>query len=98
MNSDAAGAELVAIENEIVALRTTFPRSRFEFVEVFFNDTRERMLRAHPALVAFAPFEKSKTSDPGEFPFAPVNQVELVAQVKANLSRHIERSVVVRNL
>jgi len=37
MNSDAAGAELVAVRTRFVALRAAFPWSRFEFVEILFQ-------------------------------------------------------------
>ena len=98
MNSDAAGAELDAVQHQIVALRAALPRRGFELVEVFFEDSGERMLRAHPALVVLAPFKKREAGDPGKFPFAAVNQVELVAQIQANLARDVQRSVVVRDL
>src|SRR5277367_4553800 len=54
MNSYAAGAQLDAVEHKIVALRAAFPRRGFQLVEVFFDDPREGMLRAHPALIALA--------------------------------------------
>src|SRR5690242_6313482 len=98
MNSDAAGAEFISVEDEIVAFRAAFPRCGFELVEVFFVNTGERMLRAHPALFGFAPFEDSEAGDPGEFPFDAVDLVEFVTEVETDLPSGEERRIRVRDL
>src|SRR5437762_10426410 len=86
MNSNAAGAEFVAVEDEIVALRTNFPRRGFELFEVFVHDAGERMLRAYPGFVGFAPFEKRETGEPEEFPLGFVDDAEGFAQLQAKLA------------
>ena len=58
MDSDAAGAELVAVEDEVVAFAADFPRRGFELFEVFVDDPGEWMLGADPGLVGLAPFEQ----------------------------------------
>src|SRR5580692_8442232 len=89
MDSYASGAQLDAVQHQVVALGPALPGGGFQLVQVFLEDPGERMLRADPTLVAFAPFKERKTGNPGEFPFRAVNQVELVAQVQANLSRNV---------
>ncbi len=86
MDSDAAGAEFIAVQNEIVAFGAHFPRRGFEFFQVFVNDARERMLRAHPCLVGFAPLEKGKTGEPQEFPLRFVDHAERFAEMQAQLA------------
>ncbi len=92
------GAQLDAVEHEVVALRAALPRRGFQLVEIFLDDPGEGMLRADPALVALAPFKEREAGDPGEFPFGAVNQIELVAEVQANLARNTKRGVGVRDL
>ena len=93
VNSNAARAEFVAVEHEIVALRAAFPWRGFELVDIFFVNSRERMLRAHPALVGFAPFKKREAGDPREFPFAAVDQIQFVAEMEANLPGDVQRRI-----
>src|SRR5437762_12374694 len=88
MNSNAAGAEFVAVEDEIVALRTNFPRRGFELFEVFVHDAGERMLRAYPGFVSFAPFEKRKAGEPEKFPLRFVDDAERFAELHAKLTRN----------
>src|SRR5713101_6153606 len=57
VDSNAAGTELVAIQNEVVAFRTHFPGGGFEFLQIFIDDAGEGVLRADPLFVGFAPFE-----------------------------------------
>src|SRR5579862_7693091 len=73
VNSDAAGAKLDSIQHEVVALRAAFPWRGLELNEILLDDPGERMLRAHPLLLALAPFEERKARDPGKLPFAAVN-------------------------
>src|SRR5882672_2079317 len=70
VDSNAAGAEFVAVENEVIAFRTDFSSALWllEQVKVFFNDASKRMLCADPGLVRFAPFEERETSEPEKFP------------------------------
>src|SRR6267142_259979 len=68
VDSNAAGAELVAVEDEVVAFRTDLPRRGFEFLQIFIDDSGERMLRADPSFVGLAPFEQREAREPQEFP------------------------------
>ena len=81
VNSNAAGAELIAIQNEVVAFRTHFPGRRFELFQVFIDDAGEGMLRAHPGFVGLAPFEQRKACEPQEFPLGPVDHAECFTKV-----------------
>src|SRR5579863_1278614 len=90
MNSDAARTQLHAVQHDIVALRPAIPGRRLELLQIFLDDPRERMLRAHPALLRLAPLEKREAGDPRELPFAAVNQFQSIAEVKTNLPRHAE--------
>src|SRR5690349_22446704 len=76
VNPDAARAELVAVEYEVVALGANFPRSGFEFFQVFVHDAGERMLRANPGFVGFAPLKEREASDPEKFPLGFVDCAE----------------------
>src|SRR5258706_8142767 len=86
MNSNAAGAEFVTVEDEVVALRTNFPRRGFEFLEVFVHDAGERMLRADPGLVGFAPFKEREAGEPEEFPLRFVDDAECFRELHAKLT------------
>ena len=61
MNSNAAGAQFDAVQNQVVAFRTHreahFVGSVFELRNVFLDDSREGMLRADDALVGRTPFK-----------------------------------------
>src|SRR5215469_2818223 len=82
MNSNAARAQLVPVQHKVVPLRPTLPGRAFELLDIFFKDSGERMLRAHPRLVRLAPFEKREARYPRKFPFAAVDQVKLVAKIE----------------
>src|SRR5581483_977075 len=71
VNPDAAGAEFIAVEHEVVALRANFPRRGFELVEVLVHDACEGMLRADPGFVRLAPLKERESGDPQEFPLRP---------------------------
>src|SRR5208283_2602661 len=86
VNSNAAGAEFVAVEHEVVALRTDFPRRGLKFFEVFVDDSGERMLRAHPRFVVLAPVKERKLRDPQEFPLRFVDLAERFAELQAQLT------------
>src|SRR6267154_5672996 len=85
VDPDAAGAELVAVEHEVVALGTHFPRCGFQFFQVFVDDSSERMLRAHPGFVGLAPFKQREAGDPQEFPFRFVDEAERFAKLQTQL-------------
>jgi hypothetical protein len=55
VDSDAAGAELVTVQNKVVAFGSHFPGRGFQFFQVLVDDAGERMLCAHPGLFRFAP-------------------------------------------
>src|SRR5690348_6334692 len=61
VNTNTAGAELVAVQNEVVTLRAYFPRRGFELFEIFVHDPGEGMLRADPGFVVLAPFKQWET-------------------------------------
>src|SRR5208282_1639589 len=73
VNSNAARAKLVAIQHQVVALRPALPRRGLELVDIFLENSRERMLRAYPRLLVLAPFEQREARDPREFPFTAVD-------------------------
>ena len=98
VNSNAAGAELVAVEDDVVAFRAAFPRRGFEFVDILFENSGKWMLCTHPALIALAPFKQREAGNPQELPFAAVDQIQPVAEVETDLTGHTERSVVVLDL
>ncbi len=85
MNTDAAGAELVAVKNEVVALRAHFPRRGFELFQIFVDDAGEGMLRADPGFLVLAPFKERKAGDPQKFPLRAVNQAKRFAELQTNL-------------
>src|ERR1700678_2641935 len=89
MNSYAPGTQFDAVEHKVVALRTALPWRGFQLVEIFLDDPGEGGLRAHPPLVALAPFKEREAGNPREFPSGTVNQIELVAQIQAHLARNI---------
>ena len=68
VDSNAAGAEFVAVEDEVIAFRTDLPRRGFEFLQIFIDDAGERMLRTDPSFVGLAPFEQREAREPQEFP------------------------------
>src|SRR5262249_29722013 len=76
VDSNAARAEFIAVENEVVAFRAHFPRRRFKFVKVLVHDAGKRMLSAHPLLVRFAPFKQREAGEPKKFPLRPVDDAE----------------------
>src|ERR1700730_17668597 len=86
MDSNAAGAELDAVENQIVAFRTNFTGRGFELFEVFVDDASEGVLSAHPGLVRIAPFEQREAGEPQEFPLRLVDDAEGFAKLKAQVS------------
>src|SRR5580658_8754213 len=98
MNSYASRAQFDAIQHQVVALRPALPGRGFQLVQVFLEDPREWMLRADPALVTFTPLKKREAGNPREFPFGAIKQMELVAQVQADLARDTQRSIRVRDL
>src|SRR6267378_3011758 len=87
VDSDAAGAELVAVQNEVVAFGAHFPRRGFEFIQVFVDNAGEGMLRADPGFVGFTPLEQRKAGEPQEFPLRFVDRAERLAKMQAQLAR-----------
>src|SRR5437899_2711121 len=87
VDSDAAGAELVAVQNEVVAFGAHFPRRGFEFIQVFVDNAGEGMLRADPGFVGFTPLEQRKAGEPQEFPLRFVDHAERLAKMQAQLAR-----------
>src|SRR5580704_11543995 len=85
VDTDAAGAELVSIEDKIVALRSHFPWRGLELFQIFVDDAGERMLGADPGLVLLAPFKQWKSRDPEKFPLCAVDQVERFAELQTHL-------------
>ena len=81
VNSNAAGAKLVAVEHEVIAFRTDFPRRGFEFVEIFVDDAGEGMLRADPGFVGFAPLKEREAGEPEVFPLRFVYDAERFAEL-----------------
>src|SRR5207253_7824832 len=86
VDSDATGAKLVAVQNEVVAFRAHFPGRGFELFQVFINDAGEGVLRADPGFVRLAPFEERKTGEPQEFPLGFVDHAESFAKLQTQLS------------
>src|SRR6202041_3642141 len=85
VDSNASRAELITIEDQVIALGPALPRRRFELIEVLFVNSCKRMLRADPALFSFAPLKKREAGDPRKFPLAAIDQLESVTQMEANL-------------
>ena len=81
MDSNAAGAKLVAVEDEVVSFGAHFPGGGLKFFQVFIDDAGEGMLRAHPGFVGLAPFEQRKACEPQEFPLGPVDHAECFTKV-----------------
>ena len=85
MNTNAAGAELVAVEDEVVAFGAHFPRRGFELFQIFVDDAGEGMLRADPGFVVLAPFKEREAGDPEKFPLRAVDQAERFAELQTHL-------------
>ena len=64
MDSNAAGAKLDTIKDQVVAFGANLPGCGFELVEIFIDDAGEGMLGADPGFVRFAPFKEWKTGEP----------------------------------
>src|SRR5258708_2600193 len=86
VDSNAAGAELVAVQNKIVSFRTYLPWRAFKFFQIFVHNSRERMLCADPSFVGLAPFEQRKPGNPKKFPLCLVNRAKRFAELQAQLS------------
>src|ERR1700733_7361044 len=86
MNSDAAGAKFYSVQNQIVTLRADFPWSGFQFFQIFFEDSREGVLRTGPVFFGFAPLKKREASEPEKFPFGFVDEAEGLAELQTELS------------
>src|SRR6185437_4119451 len=100
VNSYAARPQLHSVQHQIVALRTNFspPCRILEFLQILLDNSRERMLRAHPLLIRLAPFEERKTRHPQKFPLVFFDQPKLLAQPQSHLPRDHRRRVAVRKL
>src|SRR5258708_18226641 len=86
MDSNAARTKLIAVQNKVVAFRPHFPRRRFQFLQVFVNDSRKWMLSANPNFIRFAPLEERKPREPQEFPLRFINHAERFAKLQAQLT------------
>src|SRR5262249_15959855 len=86
MDSDAARAKLVAVQDDVIALGAHFPRRGLELLEVFVDDSGERVLRADPLLVGFAPLKEREASDPQKLPLRTIDRVQRVAEIQAQLA------------
>ena len=98
VNADAPRSKLRSIQHQIVTLRAHFLRCGFELMNVFFSDSRERMLRRHPALFAEAPFEERKTREPQKFPAILRYQIQPFRERQSQLPRDQGRRVGSGNL
>src|SRR5277367_6209811 len=85
VNTNAAGAEFVAVENEIVPFGPHFPRRGFELFQVFVDDAGEGMLGADPGFVVLAPFKKREAGNPQKFPLRAVDEAERFAELQTYL-------------
>src|SRR5437868_12728328 len=88
VNPDAARAKFVAIQHQVVTLRTHFPRRGFQLLQILVDDAGERMLRADPGFFRLAPLKKRKARNPQEFPLRLVNQAKRFAELQAQLPRN----------
>src|SRR5690349_15534954 len=86
MDTNAAGAEFVAVEDKVVAFRAHFPRRGFELFEIFVDDPGEGMLRADPGFVILAPFKERKAGDPEKFPLGAIDLFKRFAEIQAQLT------------
>src|SRR4030095_12288333 len=86
MNSNAAVAQFVSIEDKVVAFRPHFPRRGFELFEVFVDDTGEGMLSADPGFVGIAPLKQRKAGEPEKLPLRFVDYTERLAKLQAQLA------------
>src|SRR6516165_1988678 len=86
VNSNAARAQLVTVQHQVVTFRTHFPRCGFELIQILINDARERMLSADPRLVRVAPFEERETGEPDKFPLCAIDLVQGFTEMKAHLA------------
>src|SRR6266852_5981692 len=102
MNSNAAGAQFGAVQDEVVAFRTHREADVIgdvlEFRNVFLDDPGEGMLRAHDALVGRAPFEQRKTRNPQKFPAIFRYYFKLLREEEAHLPRNQRGSIGAGNL
>src|SRR5437879_9819309 len=85
VNPDTAGAQLDAVQHQVVALRAHFPRRGLELVQVLLDDSSKRVLRAHPAVFGLAPLKQGKTSEPEKLPAVFRDEFQLLGQVQAQL-------------
>src|SRR5260370_892946 len=91
VDSNAAGAQFVTIQHEVVALGTDFSATLwlFEQINVFLNDAGKWMLGTDPLLVAFAPFKERKIRDPGKAPLILGDQLLLLDHTQPKLREGI---------
>src|SRR5882724_7897019 len=84
VNSNAAGTQFGAVQDEVVAFRTHreahFVRSVFELRHVFLDDPGEGMLRAGDAFVGRTPFKQRESGDPQKFPAVFWDQLKLLGE------------------
>src|ERR1700676_4032510 len=92
MNSNAAGAQFRAIEDEVVALRAHrqahFIGGVLQFRNIFLDDPGKGMLRADDRLVGPTPFKQRESGDPQEFPAICGDEFQLLRKQKTHLPRN----------
>ena len=89
MNTNAAAAELPAVEDHIVGLRHHLARLRFKHVQIFFTRRGERVVHRVPALLVGVPVEQREVGDPGQLPLAFRNQVLSLRDLQAKLAEDL---------
>ena len=66
VDTDAAAADLVAVDDQVVRLGLHLARVGFQQRQVLVPRGRERMVVGRPALLLLVPDERREVDDPGE--------------------------------
>ena len=95
VDSDAAAGAFVAVDHQVVRLRSYRPRGRLQFVEILVHRRRKRMVVGHPALLLLVPEERRKIDDPEdlEIPRGRIEQAERGCQMNAQVPQCLTHNI-----
>ena len=94
MDSDAAAAQLDAVENDIVSLCPDCARIGIDQVPVLIHGHREGMVHRYKSLFLVAPLKQREFNDPQEIELIMVNKAQFLAEFESEGAQHVPYDLV----